>query len=149
MKALGMLALTLALVLLGGCALAQEKIVYVQPGALEEGEAQQILSLLQAEFGGDEWKLAEDELPLRDRVISGNLPDLVICAPAQARPWAKEGLLLPLQTHISGQQRMQRQVLDLCVQDEALFMAPLIARHRQMAVNVSRFDEMGLGYMLP
>ena len=44
--------------------------------------------------------------------------------------------------------RIQRQVLDMCVQGENLFMAPLMASHRQMAVNVSRFEEMGLGYML-
>ena len=147
MKAWKVIALALLLVLCACGAAAQDTMqLYVQPGALEEGQAQRLLMLLQSDEM--QWTLAGEGQTLRELVLSGHAPDLAICAPREARMWAQEGLLLPLQTQISGQQRMQRQVLDLCVQGEALFMAPLMASHRQMAVNVSRFEDVGLGYML-
>ncbi|MBR5301437.1 MAG: hypothetical protein IKU38_01210 [Clostridia bacterium] len=149
MKVLGIMTLTLALMLFAGQAQAQAPMrLYVEKDALEPGQAQLLLGLLQAEYGDDDWTLMEDTGPLRELVLSGNAPDLAICAPKSARPWAKEGLLLGLQMHIGSQQRMQRQALDLCVEDETLFMAPLIAHHRQMAVNRRLFEQMGLGYML-
>ena len=133
MKAWNVMALFLALVLTAGTALAQQtQLLYVQQGALEEGQAQRILTMLKAEFGEVQWTLAEDGQALRELVLAGRAPDLAICAPGEARPWAREGMLAALQTQISDQQRMQRQVLDLCVQGEGLFMAPLIAHHRQM-----------------
>lgn len=144
--AAGLAAALLLLLLISG-ALAQDTMrLYVQDGTLEDVQIRQMLALLDQEDAS--WSLMEDERALRELVLAGDLPDLAICAPAQVRPWAKEGMLLELQTHIGSQQRMQRQVLDLCVQDEALFMAPLMARHRQMAVNGRLFDAMGLGYML-
>ncbi|MBR5560041.1 MAG: extracellular solute-binding protein [Clostridia bacterium] len=147
MKALGILALMLALLV--GCAAAQESMqLYVHKGALEEGQVQRLLGLLRAEYEADDWTLMEDERALRELVLSGDLPDLAICAPGEARPWAREGLLVPLQEKISGQHRMQRQVLDQGVLGDEMFMAPLSAMHRQMAVNVSLFEDMGLGYML-
>lgn len=136
-----------ALMLFVSCAAAQEGMrLYVQEGCIGEAQVRHILALLEED--GDTWTLMEGTETLSDLVLAGDTPDLAICAPAAAQPWAKEGMLVPLQLHIGSQQRMQRQVLDLCVQDEMLFMAPLIARHRQMAVNAARMEEMGLGYML-
>ena len=144
--AAGLAAALLLLLLISG-ALAQDAMrLYVQDGTLEDVQIRQMLALLDQEDAS--WSLMEDERALRELVLAGDLPDLAICAPAQVRPWAKEGMLLELQTHIGSQQRMQRQVLDLCVHEEALIMAPLKAQHRQMAVNSRLFDEMGLGYML-
>lgn len=141
------LAVALLLLLLISGALAQDAMrLYVQDGALEDVQIRQMLALLDQEDA--RWTMMEDERTLRELVLAGDLPDLAICAPAQVRPWAKEGMMLELQTHIGSQQRMQRQVLDLCVHEEALYMAPLKALHRQMAVNGRLFDEMGLGYML-
>ena len=149
MKAWKVIALTLLLVLLAGGAAAQEAMrLYVQPDALEEGQAQRLLALLQTETEGAQWALVDQAETLRELVLAGRAPDLAICEPAEARIWAQERLLLPLQTQIDGKMRIQRQVLDLCVQGENLFMAPLMASHRQMAVNVGRFEDMGLGYML-
>ncbi|MBQ7887709.1 MAG: carbohydrate ABC transporter substrate-binding protein [Clostridia bacterium] len=134
------------MVLLVSCAAAQEAMrLYVGEGAMEEGHVRQLMALLEEDA---QWTLMEDERTLRELVLAGDAPDLAICAPAEAQPWAREGLLLPLHTHIGSQQRMQRQVLDLCVHREELFMAPLVARHRQMAVNVRMLEELGLGYML-
>ena len=135
-----------ALMLLISGAIAQEEMrLYVQEGCMEAAQAGRLLALLEQEGA---WALMQDERSLRELVLAGDAPDLAICRPQAARPWAKEGLLLALQTHIGSQQRMQRQVLAQCVQDEELFMAPLIAHHRQMAVNERLMEEMGLGYLL-
>jgi len=143
----GIAAAFLSMLLFVSGAAAQESMrLYVQPGTLENAQIQRLLLLLNEEEMP--WTLMEDGQPLRQLVLAGDMPDLVICSPAEARPWAKEGMLLPLQMHIGSQQRMQRQVLAQCVYEEALFMAPLIARHRQMAVNGRRMDEMGLSYMM-
>ena len=139
-------ALVLMVLLVSGAAAQDAMRLYVEEDALEEGQIRQVLALLGQEDA--QWILMEDERPLRELVLAGESPDLAICAPAQARPWAREGMLMELQTHISSQRRMQRQVLDQCVENEALFMAPLKARHRQMAVNGRMMEEIGLGYML-
>lgn len=147
--AAGLLAALMLLVMLAPCALAQETmLLYVEDGALSEGKAKQILALLREQIPQAQWALLEDTQPLRAFVLAGDAPDLAICAPESARPWAQEGLLVPLHTLIGSQTRMQRQVLELCVQNEAMFIAPLIARHRQMAVNRALFEEKGVGYML-
>lgn len=141
----GVAALMLMLLLVSG-AMAQDVMrLYVPKGAVEEAQAQRLLAMLNEE---GPWTLMEDERTLRELVLAGDAPELAICFPGQARPWAREGLLLELQLHISGQQRMQRQALAPCVEGEALFMAPLVARHRQMAVNTQLMEEVGLGYML-
>lgn len=139
-----------ALVLMGlfvsGAAEQETMHLYVEKNALAEVQIRQILALL--DEGDAQWVLMDNDRTLREWVLSGCSPDLAICAPKMARPWAEEGLLLGLQMHIGSQQRIQRQVLDLCVEDETLFMAPLIARHRQMAVNRRLMEEKGFGYML-
>ena len=141
----GVAALMLMLLLVSG-AMAQDVMrLYVPKGTVEEAQAQRLLAMLNEE---GPWTLMEDERTLRELVLAGDAPELAICFPGQARPWAREGLLLELQLHISGQQRMQRQALAPCVEGEALFMAPLVARHRQMAVNTQLMEEVGLGYML-
>jgi len=139
-------ALILALLFASGAAAQDAMRLYVEEGTLEDAQIRQVLALLDTEDAS--WSLMEDARTLRELVLAGDLPDLAICPPKAARPWAREGMLLALHRHIGDQQRMQRQVLDLCVEDEALFMAPLIARHRQMAVNCRMLEAMGLGYML-
>ena len=147
MKRYAALMVTALMLLLVSGAAAQETLrLYVQEGCIEKAQAGRMLALLEED--GDDWTLMEEGQTLLQLVLEGDLPDLAICTPAAAQTWAGEGLLLSLQTHIGSQQRMQRQVLDLCVQKESLFMAPLIAHHRQLAVNVALMEEMGLGYML-
>lgn len=143
--ALVMGVLMLMLPLVSGA--AQESMrLYAQEECIEKAQARRLLELLGED--GTPWTLMGEGQALCELVLAGDIPDLAICTPAQAKPWAKEGLLLPLQMHIGGQQRVQRQVLDLCVHEETLFMAPLIAHHRQMAVNRTLMEELGLGYML-
>lgn len=145
----GLMAALALLVMLMPCASAQETLLlYAEEGLLGEGRAKQMLALLRENIPEADWVLEEGGEPLRARVLAGDTPDLAICTPQSARPWAQEGLLLPLHTVIGGQTRMQRQVLGLCVQGEEMFIAPLIARHRQMAVNRALLEHRGAGYML-
>lgn len=122
--------------------------VYLADGALHGDTARQLLALLEAEMPQAQWEVIGEEGSLRDLVMAGCAPDLAICAPQEARPWARAGLLAPLHSRVPDQTRMQRQVLDLCVLEEGLFMAPLIARHRQMAVSSALFERLQMGYLL-
>jgi len=141
--------LAACLMMIAGIALAQTALqVYVGEGALEEGAARQLTALLGREFPQAEFVLLEDGMSLRELVLSDCAPQLVICSPQEARVWAKEGLTLPLQRRIDDQTEMAHEVLAVCVHEENLFMAPLFARRRQMAVNVRMLERHALGYML-
>lgn len=129
-------------------ALAREQMcVYVSPDAMEAPMAQRLAALLGSAFSQADWTMTQDG-SLRELVMGDRAPDLAIGSPSQTREWAQAGLLAPLQTKITDQTRMEPQVLACCVEDETLFMAPLFARHRQMAVNVRQFEAHGLGYLL-
>ncbi|MGN0776367.1 MAG: hypothetical protein ACI4MM_06775 [Candidatus Ventricola sp.] len=145
-------AVLLALTLLAAGAAAQETMrVYIAKDALDRQTARQLVEMIAKAYPQAQWTAEYEEETgedLRALVISDRTPALAICAPGEARPWAQEGMLLHLQTAISGQSRMQMQVLNCCVLGENLFMAPLYARHRQMAVNVGRFQDQRLDYML-
>lgn len=137
------------LALFAAGALAQEQMrVYVAQDALDEYAAEQMLQTLRRRYPEAEWNVVEDADDLRALVLADRAPHLAICSPGEAQAWAAEGLLLPLQTRIGGQRRIRRQVLDACVLDEQLFMAPLQAKHRQIAVNVKLFEQKHLRYML-
>ena len=141
-----------ALMLLAAGAMAQETMrVYIGRDALDAQTARQLVEMIGRAAPQAQWETQLEEETgesLRTLVLSDHAPALAICAPGEALPWAQEGMLLPLQSAIAGQGRMQMQVLDCCVLEENLFMAPLLARHRQMAVNVRRFEEQRLDYML-
>lgn len=149
MKMKAALAVLLAVLCAAVGAAAQDVMrVYVSEGALRETDEARALEMLAAGEPEAAWERTTDEGDLRAQVMDDRAPQLAICSPGEARQWAAEGLLLPLQTRIEGQQRIQRQVLDACVLDEQLFMAPLQAKHRQMAVNTALFEQARLGYML-
>lgn len=145
-------AAVLLLMLFAAGAMAQETMrVYISEDALDEQTAQQLVELLGRAYPQAQWETqheAQTGEDLRTLVLSDRAPALAICAPKEALPWAQEGMLLHLQSAIGEQGRMQPQVLDCCVLEENLFMAPLLAQHRQMAVNVKRFEERRIGYML-
>jgi len=142
--------LAACLMMLVNAAAAQTVMrMYVGEDAMEEELAQRLATLLdrafpQAEF---EW-IDQAEGSLRDLVLRDCAPHLAICSPRESAAWAKEGLTLPLQRHMEDQEAIAREVLSVCVYDENLFMIPLIARHRQMAVNVKLLEKHALGYML-
>lgn len=141
--------LAACLMMLSGCAMAQNVLrVYVDKEALGTEAARQLAALLERKFPQAAFELLEDGEDLRALVLSDNGPQLAIASPGEVFPWAKEGLTLPLQSRIDDQTEIAHEVLSVCVHEENLFMAPLAARHRQMAVNVRMLEKQGLGYML-
>ena len=57
------------------------------------------------------------------------------------------GLFIALDGCLTDAPRISEPVLDACVQDETLFMLPLTAKHRQMAVNRRLLEKRRMGYM--
>ena len=75
------------------------------------------------------------------------MPDLIVCAPSEASLWVSDGLFIALDGCLTDAPRISEPVLDACVQDETLFMLPLTAKHRQMAVNRRLLEKRRMGYM--
>jgi len=152
MKRVWLRAMSLAacLMLLAAAASAQTVMqVYVGENAMEEELALRLTALLDRAFPQVEFKMIDrTEGSLRELVLGDRAPHLAICSPRETAVWAKEGLTLPLQTHMEDQEDVAREVLSVCVHDENLFMMPLIAHHRQIAINVKLFERHALGYML-
>ena len=146
----GLCALAAALLLLGMPAVrAQTLTVYVSAEAMPQETARQLGALLARELAPDGVELLleqETGETLRARVLRDDAPQLAICAPQEVQLWAKEGLLAAMEA--PDAQRMQRQVLDACSLEGELFMAPLLARHRTMAVNRRMLEAEQLGEML-
>ena len=123
--------------------------VYVGKGAMGEETARRLTALLDNAFPQAEFELVDQgESSLRELVLSDCTPQIAICSPGEAAVWAKEGLTLPLQNRMADQEEIAREALSVCVYGENLFMMPLIAYHRQMAINVKLFEKHALGYML-
>lgn len=128
-------------------AAAQETMrVYAAQGALAAEEEWALEGLLDSAFPQADWEIVSGDL--RALVMADRTPQLAICAPGEALPWAKEGLLLALDGCVPEIGRMQETVVDACVHEESLFMAPLRAQHRQMAVNPRLMREAHMDYMM-
>jgi len=141
--------LAACLTMLAVGAMAQGALrVYVTEDALEEGTTKKLMTALHERFDQAEFVLEDDAKSLRELVLADRAPNLAICSPRETRTWAEEGLLLPLQHHVGDQESVAKEVLSSCVLEEKLFMAPLTARHRQMAVNVKMLEKRAMGYML-
>lgn len=148
----GCLALAAALLLAvsPGAAMGEEMRVFVEEGALEREQATRLVTLLGEAFPEAEWTAVfeTENADLRALVMEDRAPQLAICSPLTALPWAKEGMLLPLDGCVADLSRMQEQVVDACVWDETLFMAPLRADHRQMAINRKLMEMRHFSYMM-
>ncbi len=148
----GCLALAAALLLAvsPGVAMGEEMRVFVEEGALEREQATRLVTLLGEAFPEAEWTAVfeTEEDDLRALVMEDRAPQLAICSPLTALPWAKEGMLLPLEGCVADLSRMQEQVVGACVWEETLFMAPLRADHRQMAINRKLMEMRHFSYMM-
>ena len=149
----GFVALTLVFLLLcGAAASAQEEMrVYIARGAMSRQEAQRLIAWLGEEIPQGAWTavLGEDGVSLRELVLSDRAPQLAICPPGEALAWAKEGLLLALDDEEAAErERVQQEVLDCCTLGGTLFMRPLWAGHRQMAVNARLLARRSYGSLL-
>ena len=148
-------ALLLAVLLLAACAACAEEApaieIFIARGAMEEETVQRLAALAQEAYPQAEWRVTFEEdvgLSLRELVLEDRAPQVAICAPQEALPWAREGLLSPLEGRVPGLSQMAPEVVEACVYDETLFMAPLIATHRRIAVNAQLLIARGLGYLL-
>ena len=147
----GLCALAAAL-LLGVCApgAAQEMLtVYVSAEAMPLETARQLAALLEREIAPVQVELIAEQTTdetLRALVLRDEAPQLAICPPEEVRLYAREGLLATLDAPEDA--RVARQVKDACTQDGELFMLPLLAHHRQMAVNRRRLDQAHLSELL-
>ena len=149
----GFVALALVLLLLcGAAASAQEEMrVYIAQGAMGRQEAQRLAAWLNEEIPQGTWTavLGEDGVSLRELVLSDRAPQLAICPPGEALAWAKEGLLLALDDEEAMErERVQPEVLSSCTMNGTLFMRPLWASHRQMAVNARLLARRSYGSLL-
>lgn len=149
MKRILALALLLACMVSG--AAAQEMRVFVSGGAMDEKAAARLTALLGREFPQAQWALEHETqcgMTLAEMVLCDRAPQIALCPPGEALPWAKEGLLVPLTKLIADQKSIAPEVLCACTEAEELFVAPLTARQRQMAVNRKIMEEQHLGYLL-
>lgn len=125
--------------------------LYVARGAMARETALSLAALAEATYPQAEWDVTfeEDEgLSLRELVMRDRAPQIAFCAPQEALPWAKEGLLLPLDGRAGDLSRMQSEAVEACVHEETLFMIPLMARHRRVAVNARMLSSLGLDNLL-
>lgn len=145
------LAGALLLACLAAGAAADEIRVFAAEGTMDERTASRLVQLLGREFPQAQWTLeheSQTKEALWELVMEDRAPQIAICSPAPVSLWEAEGLLLPLTKHIGGQKNIAPAVLAACTQGEELFMAPLAARHRQMAVNRRMMEKRHLGYLL-
>lgn len=138
---------------LAACAEAQRPdiAVYVSRGAMERETALRLVALASQAYPQAAWSASFEEdtgLSLRDLVLSDAAPQIALCRPQEALPWAKEGLLMPLEERAGDLSRMQPEVVEACVWAESLYLAPLTAKTRRMAVNRELLAAAGLEYLL-
>ena len=125
--------------------------VYVSEGAMARETASRLVEMAQAAYPQAEWSAVFEEdvgMTLRELVLADCAPQVAICAPQEVLPWENEGLLVPLGGRVSDLPLLQEEVVQACTQDETLFMAPLLARHRRVAVNASLLSGMNMSYLL-
>ena len=141
-----------ALAALPACAQDAPQIeIFVAAGAMDQEDALRLAALAQEAYPQADWRVTFEEdvgQTLRERVLEDRAPQIVLCAPQEALPWAREGLLSPLEGRVPGLSQMAPEVVDACVYDETLVIAPLLARHRRVAVNAEMLIARGLGYLL-
>lgn len=146
------LALLFALLLVFTAAGAAEKTeieVFFARGAMDGAQARALMEMTRRAFPQAEWTATFEEETgesLRARILSDSAPQMAVCGPGEAAAWAKEGLLAPLEGRVADLTQMQR-VVDACTWDEQLVLAPIMARHRQMAVNRRLMERERMGYM--
>lgn len=149
----GFVALALVFLLLcGAAASAQEEMrVYIAQGAMNRQQAQRLMAWLNEEIPQGTWTavLGEDGASLRELVLSDRAPQMAICPPGEALAWAKEGLLLALDDEEATEEaRVQPEVLACCTTSGTLFMRPLWACHRRIAVNARLLARRSYGALL-
>lgn len=148
-----MTMLLLALVIWGaagrGTAEAAGANMFVEEGAMDKAKAGRLALLLEREFGMPvELTFETEDTSLRRLILADDAPELAICAPQTVALWAEEGLTLSLEGCVVDQAHMQMEAVEACMLDGTMFMAPLTASHRLMAVNRGLLAASGLDGLL-
>lgn len=136
--------------MLSVCALAQTRMdVYFASGAMERETAERLMELTRRAFPQAQWQAAwqTEESDLRALILGDDVPDIIVCTPGEANVWVSDGLFAALDGCVTDAGRISEPVLNACVQDERLFMLPLAAAHRQMAVNRRLLEKRRMDYL--
>ena len=144
------LAATLMLIHLTFAAAETAVTVHVTPDSLTKDASLVLMQQLERALPQAAFTCTDDAAAgtLWQQVLRGSAPQLAICTAQEAARFASEGLLLPLDLEESETERMDSAVLAACTRDGQLLMAPMLARHRRMAVNRQMLEEMALGSLL-
>lgn len=144
------LAATLMLIHLTFAAAETAVTVHVTPDSLTKDASLVLMQQLERALPQATFVCTDDGTAgtLWQQVLRGSAPQLAICTAQEAARFASEGLLLPLDLEDSEAERMDSAVLAACTKDGQLFMAPLLARHRRMAVNRQLLEELTLDTLL-
>ena len=144
------LAATLMLIHLTFAAAETAVTVHVTPDSLTKDASLVLMQQLERALPQAAFTCTDDAAAgtLWQQVLRGSAPQLAICTAQEAARFASEGLLLPLDLEESETERMDSAVLTACTKDGQLMMAPLLARHRRMAVNRQLLEELTLDTLL-
>ena len=124
--------------------------VFFTERAMERGQSRMLMELTRREFPQAEWQSemqADTGRSLRELILADDLPEIVICAPGEAYGWAKEGVFEALDACAGDMATVNSQVISACTEDGRLYMAPLTATQRQIAVNRRMLERRRLGYL--
>ena len=124
--------------------------VFFTERAMECGQSRMLMELTRREFPQAEWQSemqADTGRSLRELILADDLPEIVICAPGEAYGWAKEGVFEALDAYAGDMAAVNSQVVSACTEDGRLYMAPLTATQRQIAVNRRMLERRRLGYL--
>lgn len=124
--------------------------VFFTERAMECGQSRMLMELTRREFPQAEWQSemqADTGRSLRELILADDLPEIVICAPGEAYGWAKEGVFEALDACAGDMAAVNSQVVLACTEDGRLYMAPLTATQRQIAVNRRMLERRRLGYL--
>ena|GEM_PF-1065685 len=124
--------------------------VFFTERAMERGQSRMLMELTRREFPQAEWQSemqADTGRSLRELILADDLPEIVICAPGEAYGWAKEGVFEALDACVGDMEAVNSQVISACTEDDRLYMAPLTATQRQIAVNRRMLERRRLGYL--
>lgn len=124
--------------------------VFFTERAMECGQSRMLMELTRHEFPQAEWQSemqADTGRSLRELILADDLPEIVICAPGEAYGWAKEGVFEALDACAGDMAAVNSQVVSACTEAGRLYMAPLTATQRQIAVNRRMLERRRLGYL--
>lgn len=148
-RVLAALLLLCAVTMSADAAAQTQMNVYFAANAMDEETAGALMERTRQAFPQAQWRAIgpTGERDLRALILGDDMPDLIVCAPSEASLWVSDGLFIALDGCLTDAPRISEPVLDACVQDETLFMLPLTAKHRQMAVNRRLLEKRRMGYM--